>query len=131
MSDKNFPDVVKDIQSKDDRYGKGAYFFIREALDHTLRSHEKSKSKGSVHVSGEELLEGIRYYAIDRFGPMAMTLMNHWNIKTCKDFGEIVFKLVEYGILGRTENDSIADFEKGYDFLDAFETPFMPQDIKK
>ena len=45
--------------------------------------------------------------------------------------GEIVFKLVEYGILGRTENDSIADFEKGYDFLDAFETPFMPQDIKK
>ena len=131
MSDKNFPDVVKDIQSKDDRYGKGAYFFIREALDHTLRSHEKSKSKGSGHVSGEELLEGIRDYAIDRFGPMAMTLMNHWNIKTCKDFGEIVFKLVEYGILGRTENDSIADFEKGYDFLDAFEPPFMPQDIKK
>ena len=82
------------------------------------------KNKG--HVSGEELLEGIRLYAIERFGPMSMTLLNHWNVRSCKDFGEIVFMLVEHGILGRTENDSISDFENGYEFTAAFELPFMP-----
>ena len=32
MSDKNFPDVIHEIHAKDDRFGKGAYYFIREAL---------------------------------------------------------------------------------------------------
>ena len=119
MSEKNFPDVIKEIQAKDGRYAKGAYYFIREALDHTLKSLDKNTRKNKGHVSGGELLEGIRVYAIDRFGPMSKTLLNHWNINTCKDFGEIVFMLVEYGILGRTDNDSIKDFENGYEFTDA------------
>ena len=130
MSEKNFPDVIKEIHSKDNRYGKGAYYFIREALDHTLKSLEKNSMKNKGHVSGEELLEGIRLYAIERFGPMSMTLLSHWNVRSCKDFGEIVFMLVEHGILGRTENDSISDFENGYDFTDAFELPFMPTKSK-
>ena len=101
MSDKNFPDVVKEIHQNDGRYGKGAYFFIREALDHTLKSPDKDKRKNKGHVSGEELLEGIRSFALDRFGPMTLTLMNHRNIRQCRDFGNIVFNLVEFGILGR------------------------------
>lgn len=124
MTDKNFPEIVKEIHTEDNRYGKGAYFFIREALDHTIKSHKSSKNG---HVSGEELLEGIRIYALDRFGPMTMTLMNHWNIKKCRDFGEIVFKLIDHGILGRTDNDSLSDFEEGYNFEEAFETPFIPK----
>ena len=126
MSDKNFPEVVKEIHQKDGRYGKGAYFFIREALDHTLKSLEKNSRKNKGHVSGEELLEGIRSFALDRFGPMTLTLMNHWNIKKCRDFGNIVFNLVEFGILGRTDNDSLEDFDEGYNFEDAFESPFLP-----
>ena len=158
MSEKNFQEVIKEIHNKDDRFGKGAYYFIREALDHTLKSLEKTsqgksghvsgnellegireyaldhtlknlekaKTKNKGHVSGSELLDGIRDYALDRFGPMTMTLMEHWNISKCRDFGEIVFMLVEYGILGRTDNDSIKDFENGYEFTDAFEVPFMP-----
>ncbi len=126
MSDKNFPEVVKEIQQKDDRYAKGAYFFIREALDHTLKSLDKNSRKNKGHVSGEELLEGIRSFALDRFGPMTLTLMNHWNIRQCRDFGNIVFNLVEFGILGRTDNDSLEDFEGGYNFQEAFESPFLP-----
>ncbi len=126
MSDKNFPEVIREIHQKDTRYGKGAYYFIREALDHTLKNLEKEKVKSKGHVSGNELLEGIRDYALDRFGPMTLTLMDHWNIKKCRDFGDIVFNLVEFGILGRTENDSLEDFEGGYSFKDAFELPFMP-----
>ena len=126
MSDKNFPEVIKEIHQKDDRYAKGAYFFIREALDHTLKSLDKNSRKNKGHVSGEELLEGIRSFALDRFGPMTLTLMNHWNIRQCGDFGNIVFNLVEFGILGRTDNDSLEDFEGGYNFQEAFESPFLP-----
>jgi len=130
MSDKNFPEVVGEIHHNDARYGKGAYYFIREALDHTLKSAEKSNHAKGGHVSGNELLEGIREYALDRFGPMTMTLLQHWNITKCRDFGEIVFNLVEYGILGRTENDSLDDFNDGYDFKHAFIDPFMPKTKK-
>mgnify|MGYP001966692829 CR=1 FL=1 len=126
MSDKNFPEVIKEIHQKDDRFGKGAYYFVREALDHTLKSMEKDRSLNKGHVSGRELLEGIRDYALDRFGPMTMTLMHHWNVKKCRDFGDIVFNLVDHGILGQTENDSLDDFEGGYSFKEAFENPFLP-----
>jgi uncharacterized repeat protein (TIGR04138 family) len=92
---------------------------------------EQKKPKNKGHVSGVELLEGIRDYALDRFGPMTLTLMNHWNIRKCRDFGDIVFNLVEHGILGRTENDTLEDFEGGYNFEEAFEQPFMPHPIDK
>ena len=46
--------------------------------------------------------------------------------RKCRDFGEIVFNLVEHGILGRTENDSLEDFENGYEFATAFNEPFLP-----
>ena len=88
---------------------------------------EKAKSKNKGHVSGSELLDGIRDYALDRFGPMTMTLMEHWNISKCRDFGEIVFNLVDHGILGRTENDSLDDFDGGYNFREAFVDPFLPK----
>ena len=130
MSEKNFPEVIKEIHHKDDRFGKGAYYFIREALDHTLKNLEKEDRKNIGHVSGIELLNGIRDYALDRFGPMTMTLMEHWNISKCRDFGDIVFNLVDHGILGRTENDSLEDFEGGYTFKEAFEYPFQPKDQK-
>ena len=130
MSEKNFPEVIKEIHNKADRFGKGAYYFIREALDHTLKTLEKEDRKNKGHVSGTELLNGIRDYALDRFGPMTMTLMEHWNISKCRDFGDIVFNLVDHGILGRTENDSLEDFEGGYNFKEAFEYPFHPKDQK-
>ena len=118
--------MLKTFTLKTTSTAKGAYFFVREALDHTLKSRNSSQNKKNGHVSGEELLEGIRIYALDRFGPMTMTLLNHWNINQCKDFGEIVFKLIDHGILGRTENDSLSDFDGGYSFNEAFESPFIP-----
>lgn len=130
MSDKKFPEVIKEIHASDPRYGKGAYYFIREALDHTLKTLEKDKPKNKGHVSGTQLLDGIRDFALDRFGPMTLTIMEHWNIKKCRDFGDIVFNLVDFGILGRTENDSLEDFENGYNFQDAFELPFLPKDLE-
>jgi uncharacterized repeat protein (TIGR04138 family) len=79
------------------------------------------------HVSGQELLAGIRAYALDQFGPMAMTVFEEWGVHNCADFGEIVFNMVEVSLLAKTEQDDRADFEGGYGFEDAFRKPFLPK----
>ncbi len=126
---KDFADVVELIQREDPRFEKGAYFFVRQALDHTLKNIKKQQqeqTRTSSHVSGHELLEGIRDFALEQYGPMSLTLLNTWNVQTCSDFGDIVFNLVDYGVLGKTENDRPEDFRDGYDFFEAFAKPFLP-----
>lgn len=127
MSAKDFPEVVDQIRKEDPRFEKGAYFFVRHALDHTLRSVKgEKKARPQHHVSGQELLDGIRDFALDQYGPMAKTLLDNWNIRQCSDFGDIVFNLVEWGVLGKTESDKPEDFATGYDFEEAFVRPFQP-----
>lgn len=127
---KTFSDVVARIQQEDPRYGRGVYFFIREALDFTLKRREEEaegREDACRHVSGQELLDGIRIYALEQYGPMAKTVFDHWNVREGVDFGRIVFQLVEYGVFGRTEEDSLEDFSGSYNFLDAFVKPFLPE----
>ncbi len=120
-------EVVRQIRERDPRYDIEAYFFIREALDYTGKMLEKPQEGTSRHVSGRELLEGIRKYSLEEFGPMALKVLNSWGISKTDDFGEIVFNLVNIGELGKTEEDNIEDFKNGYDFHDAFAKPFLPQ----
>tara|TARA_B110000305_G_C19023703_1_gene440549 strand:- start:219 stop:632 length:414 start_codon:yes stop_codon:yes gene_type:complete len=128
MNGKDFPEVVKLIRKKDVRYEKGAYFFMRQALDHTLIDLKKSQlAKKSNHVSGGELIGGIRDFALSQYGPMTYTLLTHWGLRKTDDFGNIVFNLVDYGVLGKTENDSPKDFKGGYTFEEAFLHPFLPK----
>jgi uncharacterized repeat protein (TIGR04138 family) len=77
-------------------------------------------------VSGQELLEGIREFALEQYGPMTFALLEGWGLRRCEDFGEIVFHLVDYGVLGKTEQDRREDFAGGYDFREAFLRPFEP-----
>jgi len=114
------------ILALDPRYPRDAYHFVREALEYTQRMVSKGQRGRLRHVTGQELLEGIRHYALEQFGPMALTVFDEWNIRSCRDFGEIVFNMVDAGILAKTEQDSRADFEKGYDFEEAFRKPFLP-----
>ncbi|MCH8475779.1 MAG: hypothetical protein LAT55_11200 [Opitutales bacterium] len=125
MQTRDFDEVVELIRKEDPRYERGAYTFIRHALDHTLKAHAKDQEKTLRHVRGQELLEGIREFALDQFGPLSLTVLNEWGIHKCKDFGHIVFNLVDYGLLGKTEQDSIEDFVHGYDFDEAFVIPFL------
>ena len=130
VNKQEFPEVLKSIQESDGRYQEGAYWFVRHALDHTIKNLKKGSTtppKQNNHVSGKQLLNGIRDYAIDQYGPMAKTLLDTWRISQCEDFGEIVFNLVEHGILGKTEEDSREDFAGGYDFHEAFVDPFLPK----
>lgn len=122
----NFEEVIEKILKKDPRYHRDAYQFLREALDQTQKAISK-QSKGVVrHISGRELLEGIRDYGLAQFGPMAMSVFQAWGIHRCEDFGELVFNLVESELLSKTDADSREDFRGGYDFADAFLKPFLP-----
>ncbi len=127
MSARDFSEVVDLIRKESPRYDKGAYFFVKQALDHTLKSIKKD-SDGRIgrHVSGQELLAGIREYALQQFGPMAFTVLERWGVRRCEDFGEIVFHLVDYQVLGKTDTDRREDFAGGYDFRAAFVGPFEP-----
>jgi len=127
MIGKDFSEVVELIRTEDPRYDKSAYYFVRHGLDHTLKSLKAQAGSASNHVCGQELLLGIRDYALEQYGPMALTLLQNWGIHECDDFGEIVFNLVEFGVLGKTENDRREDFSGGYDFYDAFVVPFIPK----
>jgi len=130
MQAASFEEAIEQIAAQDLRYNREAYFFLREALDHTHKITGKPPKKNELrHVSGQELLKGIREYALHQFGPMTSTVLEEWGIKCCEDFGEIVFNMVENKLLAKTEQDSREDFRKGYDFRDAFRKPFLPSYI--
>ncbi|MCA1809729.1 MAG: Minf_1886 family protein [Kiritimatiellia bacterium] len=119
-------DDLKQIIQADPRYAPEAYQFLREALEFTNKKLENGKRKPARHVSGEQLLEGIRRFALQEYGPMAKTVFNTWGIFRCEDFWYIISNLVGKGILGCAPEDSIHDFEGGYDFDIAFRQPFKP-----
>lgn len=127
MSNQNFEEVVEQICKDDQRFEKGAYYFVRQALDYTLKSLlKKGNLRSNNHVSGGQLLEGIRRFALQQYGPMTVTLFKHWGVTSCEDFGDIVFNLVDRKVLGKTKNDKKQDFTTGYSFKEAFEAPFLP-----
>ncbi|SRR6266511_2143129 len=126
----NFDEVVDLITDRDTRYHREAYCFVREALDHTQKKAMKSREGQVCHVTGQELLAGIRDFALQQFGPMTLTVLEEWGVRRCEDFGEIVFNMVESGLLAKTDKDSREDFKNGYRFEEAFRQPFLPADKK-
>ena len=127
MHEATFEEDLERILARDSRYDREAYLFLREALDHTQKTIVKENRGELRHVSGQELLSGIREYALAQFGPMAMTVLEEWGVRHCRDFGEIVFNMVEIGLLAKTDRDSREDFQEGYEFEDAFRKPFLPK----
>jgi uncharacterized repeat protein (TIGR04138 family) len=127
MHEATFEEGLELILTRDPRYHRDGYLFVREALDYTQKAIIKENRGQLRHVSGQELLGGIRDYALNQFGPMTMTVLEEWGIHNCQDFGEIVFNMVEASLLAKTEKDSREDFQQGYDFNEAFRKPFLPK----
>jgi uncharacterized repeat protein (TIGR04138 family) len=129
MEHQQFDEVVALICKEDPRFDRRAYDFVRLGLNRAVDEMAKrdgSRAQRSHHVSGPELLEGLRVHALDQFGPLAKTVLNAWGITRCSHFGEIVFNLIEYNVFSKTENDRREDFADIYDFDDAFVKPFLP-----
>ncbi|MEO0094338.1 MAG: Minf_1886 family protein [candidate division WOR-3 bacterium] len=109
-------DIIFDnILKNDPRYKMEAYIFVLESL-----YYAREKFKVERHVTGRQLLEGIKELALKRFGSLAKMVFEHWGVKKTIDFGNIVFNMVNEGILSKTDEDKIEDFVDVYDFEEVF-----------
>jgi uncharacterized repeat protein (TIGR04138 family) len=116
---------ILDVRRRDRRYSRHAYYFVLDALDHTMvHLGRLAKSGEERHVGGRELLDGIKELAADEFGPMAPEVFRQWGISETADFGEVVFNLIEGGLLSRRPQDSRLDFCDGFDFESTFAEKF-------
>ena len=127
MQAMQFEKSVVSILKREKRFEPHAYFFLKDALDYTLKRIAENNGGQARHVSGPELLAGFRDYALEQFGPMASTLMREWGIRKCQDVGDMVFHLIEEQVFGRQESDSREDFSGVFDLEDSLIKPFLPQ----
>lgn len=116
MVNQEFYTIIDQICESDPRYKSDAYEFLMEALAFTQKQFKRSK-----HVSGQELLEGIKDLLIQKFGPLTLMVLNHWGISRTEDFGNIVFNLVDNKVLSKDSEDNIDSFQNGYDFNEVFD----------
>ncbi len=124
----HFSTTVDVIIARDPRFERDAYLFVRDALEFTTKQLKKRAhaSPSECHVSSQQLLEGIRQYALQQYGPMVPTVFEHWRVRSCEDIGAIVFNLIEAREFGKSEHDTIEDFRRGFSFQEAFVEPFRP-----
>ena len=121
MSDKFLTDI-EEVAERDGRYKKEAYLFIYEALQYTVEKLGKTGLPNEQrHICGRNLLFGISEFAMDQLGPMARSVFSHWGVAETRDFGEIVFNLVESELMSKTDDDRIEDFIGVYDFAEEFD----------
>ena len=117
MTDLQFAEEILDqLQERNPRFHAKAYFFVLAALHSVIHALEQPR-----HISGRELAEAVRGLALDRYGPMARSVLEHWGIHTTEDVGCVVFALVEQGILVKQDEDRREDFIDVLDFEEAFE----------
>ena len=88
-------------------------------------------SEEKRHISGRDLLFGISEYSADQFGPLTRSVFAHWGIEQTRDFGEIVFNLVDANLLRKTAEDRIEDFVDVYDFAEEFDWKKRKADLKR
>jgi uncharacterized repeat protein (TIGR04138 family) len=122
-----FNSKLAEVVRRDPRYAYEAYEFVFQGLNFTQKmlgrvppeEGEHVETDEKHHVSGPQLLEGIRQLALSEFGLMARTVFHMWGIHRTDDFGEIVFNLVSGGLMSKTDEDNRADFRGIYDFDEA------------
>lgn len=125
MDDRKLQPRIRELRARHGRrYAEAAYYFVLEALDYTLFIQGKGQAAGqNRHISGKELLDGIRRYAQEEFGPLAPFAFRSWGVQRTDDFGAIVFEMCEGGLLNKADSDHPRDFAGGFDFERAFDEP--------
>jgi uncharacterized repeat protein (TIGR04138 family) len=127
---KSFNEVVEEIIQREPRFDKEAYLFLKEALELTIKQKKRGKTEATSHVDAAELLDGFRQLALKEFGPMVITVLEYWGIKDSQDVGRMVFELISAGVFGKTESDTLEDFNHALNFQSAFVAPFGPTHSK-
>jgi len=123
--------AIVELLQQDQRYHLEAYQFVREALAYAQKilkmpatNDEGAEEKQDHHLTGQQLCQAIREYAMEQYGFLAKTVLNSWGIHTTGDFGEIVYNLIRVREMRKSKSDRREDFDDQYDFLVAFEPRF-------
>jgi len=107
--------ALAEIRRRDGKYNKRAYVFVLAALEFA-----QTRLPARRHLSGVELAWACRDFALEQFGMLASAVMTHWGIHSTDDFGQIVFMLIDVGLLARQPDDRLEDFERVYEFAEVF-----------
>ena len=123
----NPPEVVLKAIRDDGRYPPSVYEFLHAGLEYTTRKlFGAKKSSDPRHVTGQQLCEGLCDLALERWGFMAGTVLRYWNVRTTRDFGEMVYFLIDLGLMGRQPSDRIEDFDDVFDLDETFSGYAVP-----
>ncbi|MCA9729743.1 MAG: hypothetical protein KC729_18820 [Candidatus Eisenbacteria bacterium] len=109
--------LTRQLQELADRTRRpiAAFLWVLRVLEHT-----RQRLRREGHVTAQELLEGQRELVVREYGPMAFEVLSHWGLRESRDVGDVVFAMVDAGLLGKTDEDDRADFDTGYDFHETF-----------
>lgn len=128
----NVEDRLRKMALRDGRFSAEAFRFLDEGLAHTVRETGRTEEESDKrHVTGQELLEGMKSLARERFGPMAAQVWRSWGVHEALDWGRIVFLLVDEGLLNRQDGDKMEDFDVPFDydayFVEGYEPKLPPE----
>ncbi len=126
MNDQRFWNEIDALRERDGRYAREAYGFVMRGLGYALGRlpAERRNHPARRHLSGQELLAGLLDLAREEFGFLAYRVLSSWGVREGRDFGEVVFRLVEAGVLSKRPEDRIEDFEAAPDFRTMLEEEF-------
>jgi uncharacterized repeat protein (TIGR04138 family) len=113
---------LETIARDDGRYSPQALRFVYEGLSRS--KSQKKSSQTPIHISGQTLCEDLKVLAVEKWGRLAMLVLNTWGIRTTRDFGEIVFLMIKHKWMSAGPGDSIEDFDSIYDFKVVFKDRF-------
>jgi uncharacterized repeat protein (TIGR04138 family) len=127
------PQVIIELLKKDPRYKLDAYYFVREALAYAQEQlemgepgdYDEELGARERHLSGQQLCEAIRQYAVEQYGLLSLNVLGSWGINATGDFGEIVYNMIRVGLMKKSENDRQEDFSDVYDFREVFKDEFQ------
>lgn len=117
-------DILTQIRERGGRFHEQSYLFMLAAIEYL--QHQLPTRR---HVSGAELAWACRDFAVSQFGLLAPHVLEYWGLHKTGDFGEVVFTLVDVGLLITQPGDRIEDFEEVYDFAEAFRTAHVWQNL--
>jgi uncharacterized repeat protein (TIGR04138 family) len=130
---------IVELARRDGRYKWEAYVFVQEALVYAQLELGMGRPRpygtegdstvlvdptDEAHLTGQELCQAIRMYAADRYGLLAKVVLNSWSVQCTRDFGEIVYRLIEIGEMTKSQHDRLEDFDDVYDFATAFQQQY-------
>ena len=118
--------TIEEIATEDGRYDARALKFVFEGLAATIDKFRKQEDLEAMprHITGQELAWGLAEVAQKRWGRLAAMVLEYWGVCSTRDFGEIVYLMINSGWMTSQETDAIEDFDHVFDFSEVFEKQY-------